>query len=93
MQWHGRLGLQVPPASKQAFTEYLEKELQVTPDAAPFSGESHWWTHEIVSPVLGGSAATAAAGACKTRVKPEQNASKTRAKRVQTHVKRVVKRA
>ena len=59
MQWHGRLGL--PPASNQAFGEYLERELQVTPDAAPFSGESHWWTPEILSPVLGGSAATAAA--------------------------------
>ena len=35
MQWHGRLVL--PPASNQAFTEYLQKELQVTPDAAPFS--------------------------------------------------------
>ena len=59
MQWHGRLGL--PPASNQAFGEYLERKLQVTPDAAPFSGESHWWTPEILSPVLGGSAATAAA--------------------------------
>ena len=59
MQWHGRLGL--PPASNQEFRKYLEKEQQVTPDAAPFSGESHWWTPEILSPVLGGSAATAAA--------------------------------
>ena len=58
MQWHGRLGLS--PASNQAFLEYLEEELQVTPDATPFSGESHWWTQEILSPVLGGSAATAA---------------------------------
>ena len=58
MQWHGRLVL--PPASNQAFTEYLQKELQVTQDAAPFSGESLWWTPEILSPVLGGSAATAA---------------------------------
>ena len=32
----------------------------MTPDAAPFSGESHWWAPEILSPVLGGSAATAA---------------------------------
>ena len=32
------------PAPKQAFTEYVEKELQVTQDAAPFSGESHMWT-------------------------------------------------
>ena len=44
MQWHGRLGL--PEASSglrnQAFGEYLERELQVTPDAAPLSGESHW---------------------------------------------------
>ena len=59
MQWHGRLGL--PPASNQAFTEYLQKWLQVTQDAAPFSGKLLWWTPEILSPVLGGSAATAAA--------------------------------
>ena len=52
MQWHGRLGL--PPASNQAFGEYLGRELQLTQDAAPFSGESHWWTPEILSPVLGG---------------------------------------
>ena len=59
MQWHGRLGL--PPASNQEFGKYLEKELHVTPDAAPFSGESHWWTPESPPAVLGGSAATAAA--------------------------------
>ena len=35
MKCHGRLGL--PPASNQEFGKYLEKELQVTPDAAPFS--------------------------------------------------------
>ena len=67
MQWYGRLGL--PPASNQEFGKYLEKELQVTPDAEGatsdagrlFSGESHWWTPQSPSAVLGGSAATAAA--------------------------------
>ena len=59
MQWHSRLGL--PPASNQEFGKDLEKELQVTPDAAPFSGESHWWTPESPPAFLGGSAATAAA--------------------------------
>ena len=68
MKWHGRLGL--PQDSSQEFGIYLEKELHVMPDAAPFSGESHWWTPEsppdrppaaIWAPVLGGSAATAAA--------------------------------
>ena len=34
---HCRLGL--PPASNQEFGKYLEKELQVKSDAAPFSGE------------------------------------------------------
>ena len=58
MKCHGRLGL--PPASNQEFRKYLEKELQVTPDAAPFSGESHWWTPESPPAVLGGSVATAA---------------------------------
>ena len=59
MQWHSSLGL--PPASNQEFGKYLEKELHVTPDAAPFSGESHWWTPESPPAVLGGSAATVAA--------------------------------
>ena len=45
---------------KSRIREYLEKELQVTPDAAPFSGESHWWTPESPPAVLGGSVATAA---------------------------------
>ena len=62
MKWHGRLGL--PQASSQEFGIYLEKELHVMPDAAPFSGESHWWTPEsppdrppaaVWAPVLGGS--------------------------------------
>ena len=52
--------LGLPPASNQEFGKYLEKELHVTPDEAPFSGESHWWTPESPFAVLGESAATAA---------------------------------
>ena len=52
LKCHDSLGL--PPASNQEFGKCVEKELQVTPDTAPFSGDSHWWTPEILSPVLGG---------------------------------------
>ena len=72
IKWHGRLGL--PPTANQEFSRYLEKELHVTPDAEPFSGEphcgeSHWWIPEsppdrpqaaVGAPVLGESAAAAA---------------------------------
>ena len=50
LKCHASLGLS--PASNQEFGKYLEKELQVTLDAAPFSGESHWWTPESPPAVL-----------------------------------------